>query len=93
MLHQREQHLQELFSTSRGSVLTLAKDDGRYVQFLEGFISQGFLQLMEPSVTLFARKQDVSLVEEAAASAAQTYKEISGREVKYSIEGSLGGDG
>ncbi|KAK0448644.1 ATPase, V1/A1 complex, subunit E [Armillaria borealis] len=93
LLHQREQHLQELFSTSRASVLTLAKDDGRYVQFLEGFISQGFLQLMEPSVTLFARKQDVSLVEEAAANAAQTYKEISGREVKYNIEGSLGGDG
>lgn len=93
LLHQREQHLQELFSTSRTSVLTLAKDDGRYIQFLEGFISQGFLQLMEPSVTLFARKQDVSLVEEAAANAAQTYKEISGREVKYNIEGSLGGDG
>ncbi|KAK0240823.1 ATPase, V1/A1 complex, subunit E [Armillaria nabsnona] len=93
LLHQREQHLQELFSTSRASVLTLAKDDGRYVQFLEGFISQGFLQLMEPSVTLFARKQDVSLVEEAAANAAQTYKEISGWEVKYNIEGSLGGDG
>ncbi|PBK73397.1 ATPase V1/A1 complex subunit E [Armillaria solidipes] len=93
LLHQREQHLQELFSTSRTSVLTLAKDDGRYIQFLEGFISQGFLQLMEPSVTLFARKQDVSLVEEAAANAAQTYKGISGREVKYNIEGSLGGDG
>ncbi|KAK0505280.1 ATPase V1/A1 complex subunit E [Armillaria luteobubalina] len=93
LLHQREQHLQELFSTSRASVLTLAKDDGRYVQFLEGFISQGFLQLLEPSVTLFARKQDVSLVEEAAANAAQAYKDISGREVKYTIEGSLGGDG
>ncbi|PBK95328.1 ATPase V1/A1 complex subunit E [Armillaria gallica] len=93
LLHQREQHLQELFSTSRASVLTLAKDDGRYVQFLEGFISQGFLQLLEPSVTLFARKQDVSLVEKAAANAATTYKEISGREVKYTIEGSLGGDG
>ncbi|KAK0194923.1 ATPase V1/A1 complex subunit E [Armillaria mellea] len=93
LLHQREQHLQELFSTSRALVLTLAKDDGRYVQFLEGFISQGFLQLLEPSVTLFARKQDVSLVEEAAANAAQSYKELSGREVRYTIEGSLGGDG
>ncbi|KAK0225402.1 ATPase, V1/A1 complex, subunit E [Armillaria fumosa] len=93
LLHQREQHLQELFSTSRASVLTLAKDDGRYVQFLEGFISQGFLQLLEPSVTLLARKQDVSLVEEAAANAAQAYKEISGRDVTYTIEGSLGGDG
>ncbi|KAK0213286.1 ATPase V1/A1 complex subunit E [Desarmillaria ectypa] len=92
LLHQREQHLQELFSTSRASVLNLAKDEGRYVQFLGGFISQGFLQLMEPSITLFARKQDVSLVEEAAANASQTYTEISGREVKYGIEGSLAGD-
>ncbi|KAG7439591.1 ATPase V1/A1 complex subunit E [Guyanagaster necrorhizus] len=93
LLHQREQHLQELFSTSRSTVLTLAGDKGRYVQFLEGFISQGFLQLFEPSVTLYARKQDVSLVEEAAANAALTYKEISGRKVKYDVEGSLGGDG
>ncbi|KAK0462539.1 ATPase V1/A1 complex subunit E [Desarmillaria tabescens] len=92
LLHQREQHLQDLFSTSRASVLTLAKDEGRYVQFLEGFISQGFLQLLEPSVTVFARKQDVSLVEEAAANAARTYKDISGRQVKYDIEGSLAGD-
>ncbi|KAJ7043323.1 ATPase, V1/A1 complex, subunit E [Mycena alexandri] len=93
LLHRREEHLQDLFSTSRTSVLTLAKDEGRYVQFLEGVIVQGFLQVMEPSTTIHVRARDVDLAGQAAAGAAETYKELSGREMKFEVEGSLAEDG
>jgi len=93
LLHRREEHLQDLFATSRSSVLTLARDDGRYVQFLEGVIVQGYLQLLEPNVIIQSRKRDVGPAKQAASNAARTYKELSGREVDFDVEGVLSDDG
>ncbi|KAG6878476.1 hypothetical protein C0993_006318 [Termitomyces sp. T159_Od127] len=92
LLHRREENLQDLFSTSRAAVVQLAKDEGRYVQFLEGVIVQGFLQILEPTVAVYARPQDVELVKQAASNAQKSYTEISGRNVEYEVEGSLSDD-
>lgn len=93
LLHRREEHLQALFSSSRDAVSTLAKDDGRYEQFLEAVIVQGYLQVMEPSVTVHTRKRDVAVAKQAAENAAQTYKELSGLVMAFEVEGSLSDDG
>jgi len=93
LLHRREEHLQDLFSISRSSILALAKDDGRYIQFLEGVIVQGFLQLMESNVKLLSRKKDARIVKQAADAAAKAYNEISGQEVQFEIESSLSDEG
>ncbi|KAG5733892.1 V-type proton ATPase subunit E, partial [Termitomyces sp. T112] len=92
LLHRREEHLQDLFSTSRAAVVQLAKDEGRYVQFLEGVIIQGFLQILEPTATVYARPQDVEIVKQAAANAQKSYTEISGRKVECEVEGVLSDD-
>ncbi|KAL0570743.1 V-ATPase V1 sector subunit E [Marasmius crinis-equi] len=92
LLHRREEHLQELFSAARAEVLKLSEDDGRYVQFLEGVIVQGYLQILESSIVVHARKKDVDLVNQAADSAAKQYQDLSGREIKFSVEGSLSDD-
>jgi len=91
LLQKREEHLQDLFSTARESINTLSKDEGRYQQLLEGTILQGMLQLLEPSIGVKCRKQDVSITERAAAGAANQYNEISGRTVKVTVDGSLSG--
>lgn len=44
---------------------------------------------MEPLVIVSARKKDLSVVEKAAEGAKAQYKEISGRDVEYSINGDL----
>jgi len=94
LLHRREEHIQDLFSTARTSILTLGNDDSaRYVQILEGVIVQGFLILMEPAVTVHARGRDVDLVEQASYAAARTYTELSGREIRFDVQGSLSDDG
>ncbi|KAF9465858.1 ATPase, V1/A1 complex, subunit E [Collybia nuda] len=93
LLHRREEHLQDLFSTSRSSILSLATDEGRYVQFLEGVIIQAYLQILEPSVTVHSRKQDVDVVSRASESAATLYKEISGRDVEFEVQGTLSDEG
>ncbi|KAM5537137.1 hypothetical protein V8D89_009283 [Ganoderma adspersum] len=89
LLQQREEHLQDLFTTARGSIDELANDEARYVQFLEGIIVQGFLAQLEPEVTVHAREKDVEIVRRAADGAARQYDEISGRTVKPTVEGSL----
>jgi len=93
LLHRREEHLQDLFGASRSAVQTLAQNEGRYVQFLEGVIVQGYLQVLESDVTIHARKRDTTLVSQAAESAAKNYKEISGKEINFSVEGTLSDDG
>lgn len=93
LLQRREEHLQDLFTTSRSSIATLAKDDGQYVQFLEGIIVQGYLQLLEPSAIVYSRKRDTELVKRAAETAVRRYKEISGRDIKVDVEGTLSDEG
>ena len=92
LLQQREEHLQDLFSTARAAVDALAQDEARYVQFLEGVIIQGYLNLLEPEVTVHAREKDVEIVVRAAASAAEQYTGISGRTVTPTVVGSLSND-
>ncbi|KAF8551622.1 ATPase V1 A1 complex subunit E [Imleria badia] len=89
LLHRREEQVQELFETARSQIVTSAEDKARYSQFLEGAIVQGFLQLMEPKVTLVVREKDVELVQKAAEAAAETYDQLSGRQVSFDIQGTL----
>ena len=89
LLQQREEHLQDLFSTARSSILELAANEGQYVQFLEGVILQGLLQLLEPDAVIHAREKDAEVVEKAAEGAANQYHELSGRKAKTQVEASL----
>jgi V-type H+-transporting ATPase subunit E len=91
LLHLREQHLQDLFQASRDQLVSLSSSS-QYVQFLQGVIVQGFLQLLEPEVTIHARETDVNAAKQAAEGAANEYKEISGREIKYDVVSSLSND-
>ena len=89
LLQQREEHLQDLFSSARTSIVSLAKDEHRYVQFLENVILQGMLSLMEASVIVRSRAKDVKIAEKAGDGAAKQYQKISGRSVKVTVEGVL----
>lgn len=92
LLQQREEHLQDLFTTSREAIDSLAKDEARYVQFLEGVIVQGLLAILEPHVTVHARSKDVGIAQHASDNAAKQYNDISGRTVKVIVQGTLSDD-
>lgn len=47
---------------------------------------------MEKTVLIKVRPKDVEIAKKAAETAANTYKELSGREVEYEVEGSLNDD-
>ncbi|EMD36194.1 hypothetical protein CERSUDRAFT_84268 [Gelatoporia subvermispora B] len=89
LLQQREEHLQDLFATTRAQLIELAQDEGRYVQFLEGALVQGFLSLLEADVTVHARPTDAEVVKQAADGAAKQYNEISGLKVSVTVKETL----
>jgi len=88
LLHLREQNLQDLFQAAREQLATLASSS-QYVQFLQGIIVQGFLQLLDPQVSIHIREADAAAAEQAADAASKQYTEISGRQVKYELVTSL----
>ncbi|KIY62228.1 ATPase, V1/A1 complex, subunit E [Cylindrobasidium torrendii FP15055 ss-10] len=92
LLQRREEHLQELFTDAREQVRGLSKDDGRYEQFLEGIITQAYLQIQESSVTVLARKADSAIAQQASSNAAKAFNEISGREIEFTVDASLPDD-
>ena len=77
---------------ARVQIAHLANDEGRYVQFLEGVIVQGLLQLLEPSATVYARAKDEAVAARALDGAKKTYYDISGRQVELELDASLGDD-
>ncbi|KAF8954805.1 ATPase V1/A1 complex subunit E [Flammula alnicola] len=92
LLHKREEVLQEIFSAVREPTVPLYKTDGRYEQFLQGTLTESFLYLLEPKVTIFSRKSDVDIVKQAAATATKAYKEISGRDIEFEVQGTISDD-
>jgi V-type H+-transporting ATPase subunit E len=91
LLHLREQELQDLFQAAREQLTTLASSS-QYVQFLQGNIVQGFLQLLELEVSIHIREADAAVAKEAAEGASKQYTEISGRRVNYELVTSLSPD-
>jgi len=91
LLHLREQNLQDLFQAAREQLATLASSS-QYVQFLQGIIVQGFLQLLENEVIIHVRDVDAAAAKQATDAASKQYTEISGRQVKYEVVTSLSPD-
>jgi len=92
LLHRREEHLQDLFASARTQIARLAGDEARYVQFLEGVLVQGLLQLLEPTVTVYTRAKDKAIATRALDGAKAAYYEISGRQVEVELDASLNDD-
>jgi V-type H+-transporting ATPase subunit E len=91
LLHLREQNLQDLFQIAREQLTSLASSS-QYVQFQQGIIVQGFLQLLEPQVSIHIREADAAAAKQAAEAASKQYTDISGRKVQYEIVTSLSPD-
>jgi len=91
LLHLREQNLQDLFQAAREQLATLALSS-QYVQFQQGVIVQGFLQLLDAEVNIHVREADAATAKQAAEAASDQYTEISGRRVEYELVTSLSPD-
>jgi V-type H+-transporting ATPase subunit E len=92
LLHKREEILQQIFFSVRESSIPLCQQSGRYEQFLEGVITEAFLFIMESSVTVHCRKSDIEKVKHASVNASMAYKDISGYDISFDVQGSIADD-
>jgi len=81
--------LQQIFSAVREPSTPLCETAGRYEQFLEGTLAESFLYILEPTLLIHSRKSDVDIVNQAATTASRTYKEISGRDISFEVQGTI----
>ncbi|KJA18244.1 hypothetical protein HYPSUDRAFT_45404 [Hypholoma sublateritium FD-334 SS-4] len=92
LLHKREEVLQEIFTAVREPKVPICESGSRYEQFLESILTEAYLQILEPKVVIFSRKSDVDVVKQAATSAKRSYKEISGRDIEFEVQGTIADD-
>jgi len=86
LLKQREEHLDTVVASSTGKLKHIAADVGKYKQMLQGLITQGLCQLLEPNAIIKCRQKDVGAVREVLNAAVQHYKELSNRDVNLTID-------
>lgn len=86
LLKQREEHLDTVVATSTGKLKQATADVGKYKLMLQGLITQGLCQLLEPNAVIMCRQKDVGLVKEVLNAAVQHYKELSNRDVKVTVD-------
>lgn len=94
ILKAREDKLKELLEEARTKLHTITRDKAKYKKLLEGLITQGLFQLLEPKVTIMCKPEDVSAVQELIPVVTKKYKESTKKEVVVTIdiENHLGSD-
>lgn len=86
LLKQREEHLDTVVASATGKLKHTTGDAGKYKNMLQGLITQGLCQLLEPNAIIKCRQKDVGMVKEALNAAVQHYKELSNRDVKLVVD-------
>merc|ERR1719265_2819730 len=56
LLKQREEHLDEVITKTTDKLRTITQDIGKYQSMLQGLVTQGLCQLLEPNVIIQCRQ-------------------------------------
>jgi len=86
VLKAREDHLKNVLEDARHRLNQLALDPTNYKRLMEGLISQGLFQLLEPAVILRCRQQDMSIVQEALERSLDAYRNAVKKDVKVTVD-------
>jgi len=86
VLKAREDHIKQLRDDTRKQLVVLSQDVKGYKKLLEGLIVQGLYQLIEESVIIRCRKQDLALVQEVTEPAISSFKQATKRDTKVTID-------
>jgi V-type H+-transporting ATPase subunit E len=82
----QEEILRNLLDQTRARLIDTSRDPSRYRSILQGLITQGLCQLLEPDVFLYCRQQDVQLVQEVLDAAVKDYEKISKKKCSAALD-------
>ncbi|XP_063680733.1 V-type proton ATPase subunit E-like [Bolinopsis microptera] len=86
LLKQREDHLDEVVVNTTEKLRSMTSDIGKYQNMLQGLITQGLCQLLEPNVLIQCRQKDLQLVKEVLDKALKRYTELSKLDVVIKVD-------
>lgn len=86
ILSTREEALETIFSSTLDELKKLSSNKSKYKTLLIGLIEECLYSLMETSVTIQVRKEDVSIAKEASKVAIENFSKKSGLSVECSID-------
>ncbi|KAL5010246.1 hypothetical protein ScPMuIL_012551 [Solemya velum] len=87
-LKAREDHLSSIMEEARKRLIQIKKDRNRYKVVLERLIAQGVFQLLETSVTVRCRQDDLDITKESIPGAIKMYKDATKgkKEIKIVVD-------
>eukprot|EP00112_Aurelia_sp_Birch-Aquarium-sp1_P019919 Seg5027.1 transcript_id=Seg5027.1/GoldUCD/mRNA.D3Y31 product="V-type proton ATPase subunit E" protein_id=Seg5027.1/GoldUCD/D3Y31 len=86
ILKSQDDNIQTLLEETRSKLGHVTDDKAKYKNVLEGLITQGLFQILEPTVTLRCRKVDIALVKETKEKANSVYKAQTGKDCKIVVD-------
>jgi V-type H+-transporting ATPase subunit E len=86
VLGAKQQSLQDVFMETKSKLVDLTRNAEAYQSLLVNLLLQGFYRLMEPSVMIQVRQQDVSIVQSAIESACKEYEKTLGIKIVCIID-------
>lgn len=86
VLKARDDLISDLLNEARLRLSRVAKDPSRYQTLLDGLLLQGFYQLLEPTVFVRCRKQDVTLVKTSISKNIPIYKKNINKDIEIHID-------
>jgi V-type H+-transporting ATPase subunit E len=80
VLKAREDHIKTLLDEARQRLSAIARDQNGYKRLVEGLVTQGLYQMLEETVGIRCRQEDVQLVKEVAELSVANYKAATKKE-------------
>jgi len=86
VLRARDDHIQIILQDARKRLGHVTKDQGRYTELLRNIILEGFFNLLETTVLIKCRQQDLGIIQNIVPQCAEQYKKQSGRDIRAHVD-------
>lgn len=81
-----DDHIKGILDEAVQQLGKVTQDKARYEQVLKGLIMQGLFQLLEPSVTIRCRQQDLEIVKKGKDAAVEEYKKATKKSTEVTVD-------
>ena len=85
VLKAQEEHVQNVLDEARAQLKELRNDKAKYEEVMRKLILQGLYQLLEPTVMVRCRQDDLALVDSLIPKLQETYRKEAKRDVKIEL--------
>lgn len=86
ILKAQDDHVKSILDETAQKLGSVMKDEARYKQILQGLITQGLFQLLEPAIVIRCRQQDVKLVKSVLSGAVDEYKKAVKKDCALTVD-------